>query len=133
MDQYGGGVVQAPLVGLRRPGMEPNQVISLLTAQRGLLNQTRGLYSSAEIERWRADLPAVKIREVPDVNHYTIVTSAAGASAVAREVLQVPGGLRNLLVGRLWGEGRPRAIPLLVAGCPPADPGPADLVFWWVL
>ena len=87
MDQYGGGVVQAPLVGLRRPGMEPNQVISLLTAQRGLLNQTRGLYSPAEIERWRADLPALKIREVPDINRYTIVMSAAGASAGG------PGGL----------------------------------------
>jgi lipase len=28
----------------------------------------------------------VTIREVPDVNHYTIVMGAAGASAVAREV-----------------------------------------------
>jgi hypothetical protein len=29
----------------------------------------------------------VTIREVPDVNHYTIVMGAAGASAVTREVL----------------------------------------------
>lgn len=89
MDQYGGGVVQAALDGLRRPGAERSQVVSLLTAPRGLLNQTPGLYSPAEIERWRAELPALKIREVPDVNHYTIVMSAAGASAVAREVLRL--------------------------------------------
>jgi hypothetical protein len=87
MDHYGGEVVQAQLDGLRRPGPEPDQAISLLSAPRGLHNQTRGLYSPAEIERWRADLPALKIREVPDINRYTIVMSAAGASAGG------PGGL----------------------------------------
>jgi lipase len=89
MDQYGGGVVQAALDELRGPRAQNSRTVSLLTAPRGLLNQTPGLYSPAEIERWRAELPALKIREVPDVNHYTIVMGAAGASAVAREVLRL--------------------------------------------
>jgi lipase len=79
MDLYDGGGVQAALAALRQP-------VLLLTAPRGLLNQTPGLYSYSEIERWQDALPYVKIREVPDVNHYTIVMGAAGADAVAREL-----------------------------------------------
>jgi lipase len=76
---YGGESVLAALADLRQP-------VTLMTAPRGLLNQTPGLYSPSAIERWRAELPAVTIREVPDVNHYTIVMGAAGASAIGREV-----------------------------------------------
>ena len=79
MELYGGESVLAALA-------EPRQPITLLTAPRGLLNQTPGLYGASEIVRWRAELPALTIREVPDVNHYTIVMGAAGAGAVAREV-----------------------------------------------
>ena len=76
---YGGESVLAERTELSLP-------ITLLTAQRGLLNQTPGLYNPSEIERWRTALPTVTIREVPDVNHYTIVMGPAGASAVAKEV-----------------------------------------------
>jgi lipase len=79
IELFGAESVQAALAGLTRP-------MTLLTAPRGLLNQTPGLYSPSEIERWREELPDVAIREVPDVNHYTIVMGAAGATAVAREV-----------------------------------------------
>ena len=79
MELYGGESVLAALA-------EPRQPLTLLTAPRGLLNQTPGLYGASEIARWRAELPASTIREVPDVNHYTIVMGAAGAGAVAREV-----------------------------------------------
>jgi len=72
----------AALAGLPQP-------VTLLTAPRGLLNQTPGIYDKGEIERWRRELPAVAIREVPDVNHYTIVLGAAGASAVADEVRSI--------------------------------------------
>jgi hypothetical protein len=58
----------------------------LTAAPRGLLNEAPGLYSPSEIERWSEELPAMTIREVPDVNHYTIVFGAAGAKAVAREL-----------------------------------------------
>ena len=61
-----------------------------MTAPRGLFNEIPGLYSPPEIERWRAELPTVRITQVPDVNHYTIVMGLAGASAVAREVLRSP-------------------------------------------
>ena len=79
MELYGGESVLAALA-------EPRQPLTLLTAPRGLLNQAPGLYGASEIARWRAELPASTIREVPDVNHYTIVMGAAGAGAVAREV-----------------------------------------------
>jgi len=79
MDLFSGESVSAALADLRQP-------VTMMTAPRGLLNQTPGLYSPGEIERWRAELPAVTIREVPDVNHYTIVMGVAGAGAVAREL-----------------------------------------------
>ena len=79
MELLGGESVLSALVALGQP-------VTLMTAPRGLLNQTPGLYGPSEIERWKAELPAVTIREVPDVNHYTIVMSAAGAHAVGREL-----------------------------------------------
>ena len=51
-------------------------------------NPERFAYGPSEIERWSAELPALRIRQVPDVNHYTIIMSPAGASAVASEVLR---------------------------------------------
>jgi pimeloyl-ACP methyl ester carboxylesterase len=82
IDQYEGGVVQTALAELRQP-------VSLLTAPRGFLNQTPGLYSPGEIEHWRTELPALTVREVPDVNHYTIVMGDTGAGAVADELLRI--------------------------------------------
>lgn len=79
MELYGGESVLAALAELRQP-------VTLMTAPRGLLNRTPGLYSPGEIERWKAELPALTLREVPDVNHYTIVMGVAGALAVAREL-----------------------------------------------
>lgn len=79
MELHGGESVLAALAALRQP-------VTLMTAPRGLLNQAPGLYGPSEIERWKAELPAVTILEVPDVNHYTIVMGAAGAGAVAREL-----------------------------------------------
>jgi lipase len=82
MDLFGAGSVPAELTGVA----DLKQPVTLMTAPRGLLNQTPGLYSPGEIGRWRAELPGMAIREVPDVNHYTIVMGAAGISAVAREM-----------------------------------------------
>jgi pimeloyl-ACP methyl ester carboxylesterase len=79
MDLYGGEFVLTAIAELRQP-------VTLMTAPRGMLNETPGLYSPSEVERWKAELPDVTIRAVPDVNHYTIVMGAEGASAVAREV-----------------------------------------------
>lgn len=60
---------------------------TLLTAPRGLQNETPGLYPPAVLDRWRAALPQLTVHEVADVNHYTIVMGERGASAVA-EVLR---------------------------------------------
>jgi lipase len=79
MDLYGGESLMAALAELRHP-------LTVLTAPRGLLNETPGLYSPSQIERWKEELPAVTFREVPDVNHYTIVMGVAGAGAVAQSV-----------------------------------------------
>ena len=89
MDQFGGGVVQAALAERSQGAPEEGRSLTLLTAPRGLLNQTPGLYSPQQIERWRAELPALRVRQVPDVNHYTIVMGQAGAGAVANEVMRL--------------------------------------------
>ena len=82
MDLYDGASVLAAIDGVRQP-------VSLMTAPRGLLNETPGIYTCGAIERWQDDLPYLTIREVPDVNHYTIVLGAAGAGAVARELQRI--------------------------------------------
>jgi lipase len=88
MEQFGGGVVQAALED-RRLGVAPQGgTLSLLTAPRGMLNEAPGLYSASEVQRWKAELPAIRVQEVPDVNHYTIVMGEVGARAVAREVMR---------------------------------------------
>jgi hypothetical protein len=89
LDQFGGGVVQSALEDRRLGAPGQGRSLSLLTAPRGLLNEAPGLYSPSEIERWRAELPAMRVREVPDVNHYTIVMGDVGASAVAHEVARL--------------------------------------------
>lgn len=53
-----------------------------LVAPRGLLDEVPPLYPSAAREKWTAEHPGVRLAEVPDVNHYTIVMSDAGARAV---------------------------------------------------
>ncbi|MEO8518093.1 MAG: alpha/beta hydrolase [Dermatophilaceae bacterium] len=82
IELFGAEPVLAALAGLTQP-------VTLLTAPRGLLNQTPGIYDKGEIERWKRELPGVELREVPDVNHYTIVMSAAGARAVADQVRSI--------------------------------------------
>lgn len=57
--------------------------LTLLTAPRGLLDETPGLYPPAVVERWRRELPLASITEIPDVNHYTILMGERGATAVA--------------------------------------------------
>lgn len=83
MDLFDAEAVLAAIAGLATIG----KPLSLLTAPRGLLNETPGLYSPSAVQRWKGELPALTIREVPDVNHYTIVLGAAGASAISRELV----------------------------------------------
>jgi lipase len=66
--------------------VEEAREFTLLTAPRGLLDETPGLYSPAAIARWKHELPLATITEVPDVNHYTIVMSDAGARVIATRI-----------------------------------------------
>jgi hypothetical protein len=58
----------------------------VLRAPRGLLNEPAALYSPGYLDAWAEKLPSLRVREVPEVNHYTIVMGEAGAAAVARRV-----------------------------------------------
>ncbi len=71
----------------------------VLRAPRGLLNEAAGLYPEGYLEAWAADLPQLTVREIPGVNHYTIIMGAAGAAAVADSV-------RQAVTGLAAGEGR---------------------------
>lgn len=64
----------------------------VLRAPRGLLNEPAALYAPGYLDDWAAKLPALRVREVPDVNHYTIVMGAAGAGAVADSVREALAG-----------------------------------------
>ena len=68
---------------------------TLLTAPRGLQNETPGLYPPAAIDRWRSHLPGLIVEEVADVNHYTIVMGERGAAAVAEVVRRHGEGARQ--------------------------------------
>src|SRR6478735_9508474 len=58
----------------------------VLRAPRGLLNEPAALYAPGYLDDWAAKLPSLRVREVPDVNHYTIVMGEDGAAAVADSV-----------------------------------------------
>lgn len=72
---YGGEAVVNALAHVNRP-------VTLLTAPRGMLDDPPGLYSTSALEHWSSDMPDLTIREVADVNHYTIVMGD-GARVVA--------------------------------------------------
>ena len=58
----------------------------VLRAPRGLFNEPGGLYAPGYLDTWAEKLPALTVREIPNVNHYTIVMGGAGAAAVADTV-----------------------------------------------
>lgn len=88
LDLYQGGPVAAALAGpdaLATP-------MTFLRAPRGLLDDPAApLYDPAHLASWADRLPALRTRDVEDVNHYTIVMSPAGAAAVAAETLRALG------------------------------------------
>jgi lipase len=67
------------LAGLQHPTL-------FLRAERGMLDQPGGLYPREVVQESVAGLPLVRMQDVTDVNHYTVVMSPAGADAVATAV-----------------------------------------------
>ncbi|KRE77544.1 alpha/beta hydrolase [Arthrobacter sp. Soil763] len=64
----------------------------VLRAPRGLLNEPAALYAPGYLEGWAEKLPSLRVGEVPDVNHYTIVMGEAGAAVVADSVREALAG-----------------------------------------
>ncbi len=60
-----------------------------LHAPRGLADEPPGLYPRPAVEASARQRPDLEVRLVPDVNHYTIVLSGRGSSAVAQAVADV--------------------------------------------
>ncbi len=63
----------------------------LLWAERGILDQSPGLYQEAQIDEVRGRLDHLDAELVTDTNHYTIVTDDPGATAVADAIIAAAG------------------------------------------
>ena len=83
-DLNGGAALMDALESLAVPAV-------LLRAPRGLLNEDAGLYTPGYVDQWAGRLPALRVRDVPGTNHYTIVMDSPGAAAVAGAVRQALG------------------------------------------
>ena len=60
----------------------------LLRAPLGFVNDPPGLYSPEWIQHWQQQLPALDVRLIDGVNHYTIVFTDLGVAAVKDAVLE---------------------------------------------
>jgi lipase len=57
--------------------------VLFIRAPRGLMNEAEGLYSPQSVKHWAAKFPQFSHHDVEDVNHYTILLSAAAAAVTA--------------------------------------------------
>lgn len=57
----------------------------LLTSPRGLLDEPAPLYDAEWLATWTERLPGMRVEDVPDTNHYTILLGS-GVGAVARAI-----------------------------------------------
>jgi pimeloyl-ACP methyl ester carboxylesterase len=79
----GADILRGPEVRAAAPSLAVPT--TLLWAERGMLDEPRGLYDADHLAS--AGLPAtVAVRQVRDVNHYTIVFRPAGVRAVAAAI-----------------------------------------------
>ncbi len=75
---YGGDAYASALAAIRVP-------TTFLRAPRGLLDEPQALYRAGRATE-HPTIDAMRVVEVADVNHYTIVLARSGAETVAREV-----------------------------------------------
>ena len=61
----------------------------MLRAPRGLLDEDDGMYPAPWVEHWRERVPGLDVRDVPDVNHYTLLLADRGAAAVAGAITEL--------------------------------------------
>jgi len=60
----------------------------LMWAERGLLNEDRGLYDDARLDAAGLDRERITVEMVPDVNHYSILLAPSGAERVATRIAE---------------------------------------------
>jgi pimeloyl-ACP methyl ester carboxylesterase len=77
------GVVERAVLALRRPAI-------FLRAPRGLADAAP-LFAEQTVARWQAAVPALVVRTVPDVNHFTITLTENGATAIAEALEELRG------------------------------------------
>lgn len=81
-EQFGPDWYRSELARVRQP-------VTVLRAPLGLLAEPPGLYAPGVLEGFRALVPQLRIVEVPDVNHYTLVMTSPGVEHVAEAVREV--------------------------------------------
>lgn len=69
--------------------------IDFLRAPRGLVNESPGLYPDAVLSAALEIAPGIRVHDVEDVNHYTIVMTDAGADRVAPIVRRALASVRT--------------------------------------
>lgn len=69
--------------------------VTFVSVPRGLQDETPGLYKPAHLERMLEVFPAIRHRHVGELNHYTVVLSAAGARALGEIVQAELGAARG--------------------------------------
>jgi lipase len=74
--QLVGDDIASALDELRHPAV-------LLRAPAGIMGEPPGLYAEERLALWLRQLPTLRQMLIPDVNHYTILLSERGATAVA--------------------------------------------------
>jgi lipase len=82
LDMFGSAQAPDPVLEIACPAIA-------LRAQRGLLDQPEGLYPAGALQEVAVRQPRLEIREVADVNHYTIVLEDRGAAQVAQAIRDV--------------------------------------------
>jgi pimeloyl-ACP methyl ester carboxylesterase len=80
-DQYGTDIMLEAVAKLPAPTI-------FLRAPLGFFNDPPGIYAPDWIEHWQQQLPALDVREIEGVNHYTIVFTDLGVGAVKDAVLE---------------------------------------------
>jgi len=65
------------------------QPVRMLLAERGMLDEPRGLYDDERLAGAGLDRERVEVEHVPGVNHYTIVAGPAGAAVVADRIAKL--------------------------------------------
>ena len=74
-----------------QPWRRVDAPITFLRAPRGMLDGPDGIYASDYVDEWARSHPSLRVIEVPNVNHYTIVMKNTGAEAVARAITHPKG------------------------------------------